>query len=335
MGNSCSTSEKAEAENTTSSLSLPHVLRINLDSDYYKNPVPKSMTVIRGHKTEICHPHARVVQRLPLHELRDDKTTYVFRLTGAGDCSRCSLLSVRMKVDDPTRMVGFRCTWMNPERSYEIASGDAADIAMWNDVHRNGGELLQLPAMEGFIHPLSTYEFVITMKTDDGKKEGPVVYADLVVEGAASYTSRPGALLKPMFGAGTIASKKRTGRVDMCRGPPTLLAYVVVKTRARLSRIVILDGSWEVFCMPAEVARDDASSAGLTSTDDGCRYYCVILDQGSWTKRTTVCGEMVIGGALDTSKMKAGISVAVETEEVCDDVADVRVMACFLVKKNL
>lgn len=116
---------------------------INLDSDYYKNPVPKSMTVIRGHKTEICHPHARVVQRLPLHELRDDKTTYVFRLTGAAD----------------------------------------------------------------------------------------------------------------------------------------LLAYVVVKT----------DGSWEVFCMPAEVARDDASSAGLTSTDDGCRYYCVILDQGSWTKRTTVC----------------------------------------------
>ena len=336
MGNSCSTITEQQAHQ----LSLPHVLRVNLDSDFYKNPVPKSYTVsLLGHKTEISHPHARVVQQLPLHELRDDKTTYVFRLTGAGDEGRrrTSLQSVRIKVDNPTRMVGFRCTAMHPtiktEGGYELASGDAADLAMWNEVRNGrprGGELLQLPAWEGFIHPLWTYEFVITMKTDDGKKGGPVVYADLIVEELAGYFCRQGSLLKPRFARADIAAKKRTGRADIGWGA-TLLAFVVVKTRARLSRIAILDGLWEVFSMPAEVARNDASSAGLTSTDDGYHYHCVILDSASWTKRANLCDTVVIGGALDVSRMKAGISVAVETEEECDDVSDMHVMACFWV----
>jgi hypothetical protein len=80
----------------------------NLNGDLYKNPASKSATITRGHKTEISHPHARVVQRLPLHELRDNKTTYVFRLASE-EGQRTSLQRMLLKVDDQTQVVGFQC----------------------------------------------------------------------------------------------------------------------------------------------------------------------------------------------------------------------------------
>jgi len=178
MGNSFSSAEKQQKqqkqqkhvqpdnEAKKTSDSLPPVLRVNLGGSYYtlKNPVQKSYTVARGHKTEICHPHARVVQRLPLHELRDDKTTYVFRLSGAGNVEgsqkRASLQNVRLEVDDLSQIVGFRCMALHPEiktdGGYELASGDVSDLMMWNEVNRQGrrGELLELPCRDGFFGPL-------------------------------------------------------------------------------------------------------------------------------------------------------------------------------------
>jgi len=170
----------------------------------------------------------------------------------------------------------------------------------------------------------------------NGTKEEPVVYADLIVEWLDSgyhYLSRQGPQLKPRFARADILrtgeSVAHIGCGEISMG--TLLAYVVVKSRTKLSRIAILDGSYEVFSIPAKVARDDALSAGLTC-DDGRHYYCIILDSASWTKRKNLCDMVVIGGALDTTRMKAGISISVETDEI-ENVyqSDIRVMACFWV----
>ena len=261
----------------------------------------------------------RMVQRLHVVEIRDDTMlTYVFRLSESKG-SRTSLRRMLLNVCDARNFVRWHCAVLHTDGKFELASGDMADLELWNTVHcrDRGGSLespnnclLELPVKVGLLRHPSIYEFTITVSANT--LDIPVMYADLFVEAPNdSFICRNGWTLKLRFERmGQIINGRRAVKLDLGK-IDGLIAYVVVKTQEVLSRIAILADSQEVFSISADVSLYDAADVA----SDGYMTYCIVMDVATWNLRKggSHINFVKIGGALDTTLL-GPISIMAETK---------------------
>ena len=347
MGNACVCPEVKLLEPGVEE-KLPPLLRANVDGSMYMYKKNYAATLRLGDDVALMNPYERAVERLQLEELRDDKATRVFRMSRRTDTPglRRSVQRVLLKAD-PAQVVKFRCVVKRPDLppdGYQLASGDAHDLALWDRALAGDSEaqsdagpdartrMYMLPFMPGFMPTTHEYEFHITMVDARGAEEHagvviePVVYvATIVGDGVSNslFESYRGMFLRPTF-ARSIAEGARVRSMRIGTGCGCI-AFVLVKTQAKLSRLAIVDyANREIFGVPADVARYDAR---IRIASPSGEYYCVVLDIGSWTTRTNRESTRLVGGALDPSRLGA-IHLVVEAAADDDGSSDVFAMSC-------
>ncbi len=344
------------------------ILRAGLDGVMYRECTMHAAAMRRGHNVAPMIPYERRVVRLALEELRDDKTTRVFsfrRSACAAAGQRVSVGRALLKAD-PAQVVGFACSvaYADGGPRHRVASGDMRDLALWNDVEDEGPESMclrgsdsnannsnannsmhLLPVVPGYVPETRAelaYEFEVTMApraAGAAPAAEPVVYVIVLITDPRAASDRlsigppafGGMYLKPTF-ARRAAGETGALPVSDGSGEGRLIAYVLVRTRAKLSRLAIVEAdasgasaaSREIVSVPADVARFDASARIASPLGD---YYCVVLDGGTWTPSALRCETLRVGGALDPSALNA-LHLRLETEADDDGASDVRAMIC-------
>ena len=339
MGNTCSGSgplvkgSPADVEAPSdASLAPPcSLLRANIGGDLYRGATSHAVTLRRGHDVAEMIPYERRAVRLAVDELRDDKATRVFsfrRTTCAAAGLRVSVVRAVLRAD-PAQVVRFRCTAVLGHARLRIVEGDMRDLALWNVFERaergaHPDDLHRLPVVPGLVSAHEELEFEVTTAA----AVEPAVYVTSHVVDPLTLPAHVrdfggfgGKFLMPTFARRAAG---QTGPMHICDGGAVrLIAFVLVKTRSKLSRLAIVEAGREIVSVPADVARFDAQERIACASGE---YYCVVLDGGSWTwdSKPGSINTLRVGGALDSSTL-GDLSLSVETE-ADDGASDVHAM---------
>ncbi len=202
-------------------------------------------------------------------------------------------------------------------------------------------DMLEVPAVHGFV--AYDQDFRVTMSTASTCE--PVVYVNLITEdlpiinGMSSHSiSIDGRFLRPTFKRGRMGSMIVNAKIRIAMAdasPNSLLAFVVVRTRAKLTRLSLVDSSYrEIVGVPADVARFDANACVFAYDADNLdtMTYCLVLDSASWSHERFK-DAIYVGGALD---LQTQGDVYLSLDHLADDYAyadadanvDVHVMSC-------